>query len=681
MKTLFRFLPFLLLCVLLSLCLTAPACADADGFVIPPNTRRIEAQAFAGDTAMTAVTIPYAVTEIGNGAFSGCTNLTDVFYCGSAATWEKISFSDDNDALTGAELHYLIPVTEVFFPDAKFRGIVSDECDKNSDGLLSEAEIAEVAEIDCSGAGIADLTGIGYFTALTTLDCSGNSLTSLNLSANTELTTLDCSNNSLTSLNLSANIALTTLDCYLNDLETLILGEKTALTTLDCSGNSLTSLDISSCNALVSHLREATVSTVTGVLYYSTDDDITFLILDKGVHLTPMPIDSPHFPDRYFRNYVWDNYDIAGGDGEKDGLLSAAEIADRTAIDCSSCRMIADLTGIEHFTALTTLDCGGNSLTTLDLSANTALTTLDCSNNSLTSLNLSANTALTTLVCRDNCLTSLNLSANIALTTLNCYLNDLETLNLNANTALTTLDCSFNDLTSLDISSCNALVSRLREATVSTVTGALYYRSAENETFLVLDKGVHLTPMPIDEAHFPDANFRSYVSENCDIAGSDGSKDGLLSAAEIAEVEPINCNSSNIADLTGIEYFTALTNLNCSGNALSSLDLSANIALTTLICYSNDLETLDLSANTALTTLDCSRNSLTSLNLSANTALTELKCAGIGLRFLDLSGCDALVSRLQNASIVTNPGLLIYTDNEGDFLTCDEYMYLFWLPQ
>ena len=47
------------------------------------------------------------------------------------------------------------------------------------------------------GKDIQDLRGIGYFTALESLDCSDNALTSLDLSANTALQTLNASGNRL----------------------------------------------------------------------------------------------------------------------------------------------------------------------------------------------------------------------------------------------------------------------------------------------------------------------------------------------------------------------------------------------------------------------------------------------------------------------------------------------------
>lgn len=44
----------------------------------------------------------------------------------------------------------------------------------------------------------------------------------------------------------------------------------------------------------------------------------------------------------------------------------------------------------------------------------------------------------------------------------------------------------------------------------------------------------------------------------------------------------------NIVDLSGIEYFTALTKLDCSGNLLISLDVTQNPALTYLNCENNN---------------------------------------------------------------------------------------------
>ena len=156
-----------------------------------------------------------------------------------------------------------VPIDETNFPDEVFRDWVAENCD-DGDGRLSEEEIATVTEIDCSGHGIEDLTGIGIFTSLEKLTCSGyyvevdeendavigNDLKLLDVSGNPALQTLNCSTNQLTALNLSGCAALQTLNCYDNQLTSLDVSGCSALTELSCRYNQLTSLDVSGCSAL-----------------------------------------------------------------------------------------------------------------------------------------------------------------------------------------------------------------------------------------------------------------------------------------------------------------------------------------------------------------------------------------------------------------------------------------------
>ena len=164
-----------------------------------------------------------------------------------------------------------------------------------------------------------------------------------------------------------------------------------------------------------------------------------------AVQSAGVAIDNNNFPDANFRTIV------EGFDNNKDGSLSDTEIAAVEAIDCGN-KGISDLTGISHFTALKSLKCYNNALTTLDLSKNTALKELQCHANFLTKLDVSQNTALTYLSCWRNSLTNLDISKNTALTYLNCHWNKLITLNVSKNTALNYLICHDNQLTSLDIS-------------------------------------------------------------------------------------------------------------------------------------------------------------------------------------------------------------------------------------
>ena len=116
------------------------------------------------------------------------------------------------------------------------------------------------------------------------------------------------------------------------------------------------------------------------------------------------------------------------------------------------------------------------------------------------------------------------------------------------------------------------------------------------------------TPVPggiaIDEAHFPDAAFRAFVSENFD-----ADADGFLSEEEAAAVTEISVSGiREIASLSGIAYFPSLAELGCASCALISLDVSENPALEALECGGNMLVCLDLNENTRLTSFDCEDN-------------------------------------------------------------------------
>lgn len=104
----------------------------------------------------------------------------------------------------------------------------------------------------------------------------------------------------------------------------------------------------------------------------------------------------------------------------------------------------------------------------------------------------------------------------------------------------------------------------------------------------------------------------------------------------------ISCGSLSISDLTGIEAFTALTDLRCPSNSLTSLDLTQNTELTYLVCYDNNLETIDVSKNTVLGGFSCHTNLITALDVSKNTSLTFLCCSNNILTKLDVSKNTAL---------------------------------------
>ena len=163
----------------------------------------------------------------------------------------------------------------------------------------------------------------------------------------------------------------------------------------------------------------------------------------------------------------------------------------------------------------------------------------------------------------------------------------------------------------------------------------------------------------IDETNFPDEGFRQYVKDKFDT-----NKDDTLSADEIAEAKEISVEGKPITSFKGIEYFTALTNLECSRTKLTSLDTSHNKKLGYLRCnYIPDLTTLNVSQNTELKDLYCNDNALADLNLTNNSALETLECGDNELTTLDLSkntelkyfGC--FNSKLSSLDLTNNTNL------------------------
>lgn len=96
-----------------------------------------------------------------------------------------------------------VTLDEKAFPDAAFRALLAETVDGNDDSLLSTLETRRVSELNCSGCGIADLTGIEYFTQLVALNCENNELTALDVSKNKLLSEIYCGGNRLATLDLT----------------------------------------------------------------------------------------------------------------------------------------------------------------------------------------------------------------------------------------------------------------------------------------------------------------------------------------------------------------------------------------------------------------------------------------------------------------------------------------------
>ena len=320
---------------------------------------------------------------------------------------------------------------------------------------------------------------------------------------------------------------------------------------------------------------------------------ITFLLIASEA----VQAQTTAIPDQEFElALIFRGYDVA----PPDGVIATSSIDTITVLNVMNPYQITDLTGIEDFAALTSLDCSNNQLTSLDLSQNTALTTLSCSHNQLTSLNLSQNSQLTSLSCDNNQLSTLDLSSLTALNYLNCAYNPLGTLDMSPCVALTWMFCSQTQLTALDV----------------TQNPALYYLRCDDNQLSSID-----------------------LSQN--------------NALTILNVGNNQLTTLDVSNLSLLEHF------HCYTNNLTTLDVSQNQSLITLNCYQNQLQSLDVSQNTAMTHLDANTNEITSLDLTQNTSLVALDCNTNQLNCLDVTNGINLI--LLNFRAFNNPNLTCIT--------------------
>ncbi|WPO80275.1 T9SS type A sorting domain-containing protein [Flavobacterium sp. KACC 22761] len=546
-------------------------------------------------------------------------------------------------------------------------------------------------------------------TKLSNLDIGDNKFKTIDLSQNTKLRYLSMYNNLLTSLDLSNNLLLETLQCSQNQISTLDLSKNNKLYQINLAYNKLYNLNLKNgANSLIninySNLKNNTYLTCITV------DDVTFsnanwsTIKDATSNFSSeaCPNGEPFtlIPDVNFENKL-----IALGidkDGPN-GKVATYSIDTVTSLNVSKSN-ITDLTGIQNFTALTTLEAADNKLTTIDVSKNRFLTNLNVSKNQLTSLDVTANYNLVILNCSSNAIASLNgLSNATLLNNLNCSNNAIKTLDVSRLLQLNTLNCSTNALTVLDVSkntklvALSASINQLENLDISKnilikeidcASNNLYNLNLKNGNNVNFERvffgnftaNPNLLCIQVDDAQFSKDNWiakdatATYSSEACPVNGkytlipdvnfeklliaknidTDG-ENGKVLTASISKITYLNVtdNTLKVSDLTGIQDFTALETLYCYSAALTSLDVSKNVNLITLDCSGNKITSLDFSKNSKLKLLDFGTNAVTTIDLSANVNLTTLSVSGNQLSTLDVSKNTALLTLYANNNKLT----------------------------
>ena len=572
-----------------------------------------------------------------------------------------------------------VTINETTFPDQNFRNWVLVQS-YGMDGILTQAEADNVKYVYVGYKNIQNLKGIEYFTAMTSLSCNGNQLTSLDVSQNTALTSLDCDGNQLTSLDESNNTNLKSLSCYDNQLTSLELSTCPALTVLICYNNQLSSLDLSNCPALTAltcynnQLSSLDVSICTGMSSLDCGSNkISSLDLSQNTKLARLTcsnnllisLDVSSNPQITSITCFGNQLDIKGIDGligglpvitngklniyngssETNYIMTIAQAAaakekgwtpylnsgsgwqEFEGRDPAAGNMAINSTNFpdDNFrNYLLSQSYGSDAM--LTVAEQIGISKIDVRKKGIYNLKgIEYFVNLNTLYCDINNLTSFDVSKNTSLTNLSCSSNQLNSLDVSKNTKLTGLVCTDNKLTTLDLSNNSSL--KNLQCHNNSLTSLVFAENSAMEELSCYNN--QLTSLDV-------SSCASMYSISCG--------QNQLTSLDVSgnhSLRNLGCYNNQLTSLN-LSGAIALSEMSCTVNKLVSLDLSDCTALTKLECAVNELTSLDLSKNTKLTYVNCNYNQLTSLDVSGCTALTNLECGANQLKSLDVSGCIAL---------------------------------------
>lgn len=183
-----------------------------------------------------------------------------------------------------------------------------------------------------------------------------------------------------------------------------------------------------------------------------------------------------------------------------------------------------------------------------------------------------------------------------------------------------------------------------------------------------------------------DSAFLRYCYLNWDKNG-----DGIIFKAEAVVITNVNCSGLGISTLAGIEYLPNLTDLDCSDNNLSDLDIRYNEQLVNLNCDNNRLKQLDLTENPYLVHLYADDNPLELLKFGEHTnilshsaptgQIVERPYSMPSLKFEEQGPEDVINICVKTTSIrvIAPKAMRVVVLGKTENLTLDECNSLLWL--
>ena len=292
-----------------------------------------------------------------------------------------------------------------------------------------------------------------------------------------------------------------------------------------------------------------------------------------------------------------------GVDANNDGNIQISEAIAITDLDVSLSN-ISNLSGIENFTNLLTLNCSQNNISSINFSSLTNLVDINCYSNPISTLDFTGLNNFKTINCGgSSSLTSVIVAGLTGLENLYCIESSLTSINLSG----------LNNLKSLGLNSC-----QISNLNLSNLT-------------------------------------------NLEELGCSNNLLNTLSISNLINLKRLFCESNNLSNLE-LNGLTNLSSLFVSNNPITSLNLNSLNNLAFMDCFSTLIYNLDFSNCPMFDTLNCWSNpNLVSINLK-NGIKQNYAYVSIGdnpnLRYIcaddnEISVLDGLISG-QNTSIIIN---------------------------
>lgn len=268
--------------------------------------------------------------------------------------------------------------------------------------------------------------------------------------------------------------------------------------------------------------------------------------------------------------------------------------------------------------ALEKLECYETQISSLNVTQNTNLIRLDCNNTPIAALDVTHNPELFALNCEDTNISELNISQNPKLYEVYITNTPVETMDYSHNPELVHIRISGTKMTSLDVSHNPKLAALYCSNTL--LTGLDLSGNPEMFEIFCYDSNIE----KLDVSAF--TGLRTLDCHNTKISE--------LNIANNINLVGLNCSGTKVSSLN-VNNNTLLQRLEYANTEISNLDLSANSQLRYLDCSNTTMETLDFSGYTNLEEVYCEKANVKTLKVPGT--VYGLNCSGNALTELDLS--------------------------------------------